>query len=33
MRKITYTVMPEDNKSKIKSILRQKLGISAAVLT
>ena len=33
MRKITYTVMPEDDKSKIKSILRQKLGISAAVLT
>ena len=33
MRKITYTVMPEDDKSKIKGILRQKLGISAAVLT
>ena len=33
MRKITYKVMPEDGTSKIKSILRQKLGISAAVLT
>ena len=33
MRKITYTVMPEDNCARIKSILRQKLGISAAVLT
>lgn len=33
MRKITYTVTPEDSQSKIKSILRQKLGISAAVLT
>ncbi len=33
MRKIEYKVLPGDSGSKIKSILRQKLNISAAVLT
>jgi len=33
MRSITYTATQEDAQSKIKSILKQKLGISAAVLT
>ncbi len=33
MRRITITVTDEDIGSKIKSILKQKLGISAAVLT
>ena len=33
MRKLTYRVMPEDAGSKIKSILKQKLRISAAILT
>lgn len=33
MRSITYTATQEDAQSKIKSILKQKLNISAAVLT
>lgn len=33
MRSITYTSTQEDAQSKIKSILKQKLNISAAVLT